>query len=103
MTRTGRSRFRADSDLSVASSFAQYVGYCTGRALPGTIGCKYVNVENANLAQHLRQIRRRNVDTFCLNATEQALADDARVDRVIGSFLDAYFPQPSPWERSSRG
>jgi hypothetical protein len=103
MTRTGQSRFRADSDLSIASSFAQYVGYCTGRALPGAIGCKYVNVENANLAQHLRQIRRRAVDTFCLNATEQALADDARVDEVIGSFLDAYFPQPSPWERGSRG
>jgi hypothetical protein len=102
MACTGRSRFRADSDLSVASSFAQYVGYCTGRALPGVIGSKYVNVENANLAQHLRQIRRRSVDTFCLNATEQTLDDDASVDNVIGTFLDAYFPQPSPWERGAR-
>jgi hypothetical protein len=102
MERTGQSRFRADSDLSVASSFAQYVGYCTGRSLPGAIVSKYVNVENANLAQHLRQIRRRAVDTFCLNATEQALADDEGVDRAVGSFLESYFPTPSPWETRSR-
>lgn len=101
--RTGQSRFRANTDLSVASSFGQYVGFCTGRSLPGHIECKYVDIENAKLSHHLRQIRTRRFDTFCLNATAEAMGDHRELGRVVADFLEGYFPTSSPWERPAGG
>ena len=99
---TGASRFRATTDVSIASAFAHHYGWCTGRAVPGSITTKYVNLENVILARHLQHLRRRRPLTFCLNETEAVPHGDA-LERQLDGFLSGYFPWPSPWERSDRG
>lgn len=98
--RTGASRFRSTSDVSIASAFAHHYGWCTGRAVTGTISTKYVNLENAILGRHLQHLRRRRPLTFCLNETE-AIPHPDRLEHQLDDFLADYFPTPSPWERSS--
>jgi len=99
---TGASRFRATTDVSIASAFAHHYGWCTGRAVPGAISTKYVNLENVILARHLQQLRRRRPLTFCLNETEAVPHGDA-LERRLDGFLSGYFPWTSPWERGVGG
>ena len=101
-TSTGSSRFRATTDVSIASAFAHHYGWCTGRAVPGTITTKYVNLENVILGRHLQHLRRRRPLTFCLNETE-AVPHGELLERQLDGFLSSYFPWRSPWERSSDG
>lgn len=97
--RTRHSRFRSPTDVSTATSLALHYGLITGRAVLGTIGHDYVNIESRRLRVHLeRLLATRRFDTFCLNETEQPSSDPARVDRLVTSFLAAYFPVASPWE-----
>lgn len=102
--RTRQSRFRSPTDLSTATSLALHYGLITGRAVLGSIGHDYVNIESRRLRMHLeRMLATRRFDTFCLNETDQRASDPARVDRLVTSFLDGYFPVPSPWEADSAG
>jgi hypothetical protein len=97
-TLTGSSRFRSPSDLSIPSAFAHHYAFCVGRALPGFISTKYVNLENQILRQYLRQIRFNQYQTFCINETEVS-ANLLRADQDLTFFLNGYFPQQSPWEK----
>lgn len=98
--RTARSRFRSPTDVSIASSFAHHYAYCTGRAVTGAIQVGYEHLESWRLRFFLeRLLVARDMDVFCLNASDRSPGDGEAVDQLLGAFLDAYFPVCSPWER----
>lgn|GEM_PF-255684 len=101
--RTAHSRFRSPSDLSIAASFAQHYGFATGRGVLGEIDTEYVHVESGRLEWHLDRIRLgRDLDTFCINETEQEAADAERRERKINEFFEEYLPLAAPWESDTR-
>jgi hypothetical protein len=99
---TTRARFRSVTDISLAASLSQYVGFMTGRTVVSDISTQYINIANrwapgqlANLAE------RHNCDVFCLNETSMTDAYGHRVESIVAGFLERYFPRPSPFERQS--
>jgi hypothetical protein len=96
---TIHSRFRAATDISVASSFAQHYALSTRRAVLGDLRTEYVHFESDRLDWHLDRIRLgRDIDTFCINETEQLADDSSGRDRRVRAFFDEYFPIAAPWE-----
>ena len=100
---TAYSRFRSPTDLSVAASFAQHYGFATGRGVLGEIDTEYVHVESGRLDWHLDRIRLGlDLDTFCINETEQDGGDAEDRERRIADFFEGYFPLAAPWESDVR-
>ncbi|GAA4347324.1 hypothetical protein GCM10023145_06180 [Angustibacter luteus] len=99
--RTGSAQFRSPHDLSVPASLAHYVGYATGRAVPGTLSYAYCDVTERRAPIKLQRIARdRATDVFCLNETD-APGEHAG-HRLMADFLAAYFPRPSSFERPAQ-
>jgi hypothetical protein len=97
--RTVYSRFRHPQDVSIASAFAHHFGFCTGRAVPGSLRVGYQNLGSRRLGMWLRRLElARDYDVFCVNETERWETDPELADRQFRQFLANYFPLPSPWE-----
>lgn len=98
---TQHSRFRAPSDVPIASSLHHYYAYQSARATVGDIRYVYVDLADALAQRRLNTLlARRNFDTFCMNDTVTA-ADPEAQSQMVARFLDAYFPVPSRFERAS--
>ena len=99
IARTMRSKFRSSSDISVAASLAQHYGVALGEGVVGSILTEYAHVESRRLAVSLDRIRfADDVDTFCLNETQDRPgAWEKREDR-LAKFFDEMYPVPAPWE-----
>lgn len=94
---TMRSRFRSRDDYSFASSFHHWYGFATGRAMPGRIAYRYVDLGLPDARRQLGIIlAERRFEAICLNTTVST--DDDLTSQEIGSFLQSYFPVPSPFE-----
>ncbi|MCC9154151.1 stealth family protein [Streptomyces parvulus] len=100
---TSRSRFRSATDISIPSSLYHYYAYFTGRAVPSDIRFAYLDLARPEVQRRLGiLLARRDRQAFCINDT---LSDGHDVDRqtaMLGSFLEAYYPVPSPFERRER-
>ncbi|WP_407565235.1 stealth family protein [Streptomyces sp. 184] len=97
---TAASRFRGATDLSIPSAFHHYYAAFTGRAVPGQIPYDYFDLAHPDIADRLqRLLRRRDRNVFCLNDTLSGAADLAGQLALTRPFLQAYFPDPSPFER----
>ena len=97
---TSASQIRSPTDVPVASSFSHYYAYLTGRAVPGDIAARYVELSSEDFDRRLRDLeRRRNADTLCINdAATRHTPDVAGRERRLQEFLDRYWPVKSPFE-----
>jgi len=100
--RTGHSRFRHPSDISVPAALTGNYAYLTARAVPGTLSYGYVDLADPRLARRLHRLRATRPQVFCLNDHAGLGEDPAAVDAAVRAFLDRYFPQRSPFERTPR-
>lgn len=97
--RVSRSRFRHPDDLSITSALHHYYAYCTGRAVPGPIQYSYQDIAREDTRRRLTNLlRERNTDVFCLNDHHTDQCDLASQQQILGEFLEAQFPLPSPFE-----
>ncbi|MFI5883261.1 stealth family protein [Streptomyces sp. NPDC051554] len=100
---TSHSRFRSADDISIPSSLYHYYAYFTGRAVPSTITFAYLDLAKPEIQRRLGiLLARRDRQAFCINDT---LSDGHDVDRqteMLKTFLRAYYPVPSPFERKER-
>lgn len=99
--RTTANRVRGHDDVAVPSSLFHYYAFLTGRAVPARIASRYVSLDDPRLARRLRRLRRgRGFDVVCLNDT---LADESaawrRRSERLARFMQACWPDPSPFER----
>lgn len=98
---TQHSRFRSPADVPIASSLHHYYAFQSARATVGDIRYVYVDLADALAQRRLNNLlARRNFDTFCMNDTVTA-ADPEAQSRMVERFLEAYFPVPSPFEKTS--
>jgi Stealth protein CR2, conserved region 2/Stealth protein CR1, conserved region 1/Stealth protein CR3, conserved region 3/Stealth protein CR4, conserved region 4 len=96
--RTSRSRFRHHDDIAADQLF-HYYAQITGRAVVGRIRYAYVNIgDRAATPELARLLATRTRDVFCLNDAPVA-GLPAIDDATVRSFLQAYFPVPSTFER----
>ncbi|MGW7084085.1 stealth conserved region 3 domain-containing protein [Streptomyces sp. NPDC054871] len=97
---TARSRFRSNSDLALVSSLHHHYAYLTGRAVPGSLAYDFVDIgsraDHARLGQLLQG---RNKTAFCIGESPDSELTEEEMALAIRSFLTAYFPVRSPYER----
>ncbi|QIG44427.1 hypothetical protein G5V58_18045 [Nocardioides anomalus] len=96
---TARAPFRSETDLSLLSSFAQHYGLLIGTAYAAQSERAYVNISNSDLEWQLKKALEREQDFLCLADHHDHALDQDRLDRVLGDFLETYFPVAAPWER----
>jgi hypothetical protein len=101
LDRTGRSRFRAVTDISTGASLHHHQALLTGRAVPGRYRLCYIDISRPQEAEHRlsRLLRDRGHDFICLNDVATADGDREQVGRLLNAFLDEYFPFPSAFEK----
>ncbi|MCW5252865.1 MULTISPECIES: stealth family protein [unclassified Streptomyces] len=97
---TAHSRFRSPTDISIPSSLYHYYAYFTGRAVPSNIRFAYLDLARPEVQRRLGiLLARRDRQAFCINDTLSDGQDVARQTAMLGRFLKAYYPVPSPFER----
>ena len=98
--RTMSSQVRSPSDLPVASAFSHYYGYLTGRAVPGDVAARYVELSAPDFDRRLRDLlEKRTADTLCINdAARKDTPDVAGREQRLQRFLDTYWPVKSEFE-----
>ncbi|MFC5219756.1 stealth family protein [Streptomyces coerulescens] len=97
---TSHSRFRSASDISIPSSLYHYYAYFTGRAVPSNIAFAYLDLAKPEIQRRLGiLLARRDRQAFCINDTLSDGHDVERQTRMLSTFLRAYYPVPSPFER----
>ncbi|MCX4527150.1 MULTISPECIES: stealth conserved region 3 domain-containing protein [unclassified Streptomyces] len=97
---TAASKFRATTDLSVTSSLHHHYGYLTGRSMPSSISCSFINAGNYEHHTRLsRLLATRSHSVFCIGESADAAVPVDEQDRVLRAFLNAYFPVRSPFEK----
>ena len=100
IAQTAAAPFRSPTDLSVSASLGLAYGYLVGRAVPGRLRYLYADIANAETPERLAVLlERRDHDVFCLNDHDSSRLTAASQRSVVRSFLDAYFPLPSSFER----
>ncbi|MGW0082754.1 stealth conserved region 3 domain-containing protein [Streptomyces sp. NPDC003393] len=100
VARTAANPVRGRQDISMAASLHHHYGYLTGTSVPSSIRCAYVDV--GTYARHpelTRLLTIRGHDVFCLGESQDAEVPAREQARIIASFLPAYFPIRSPFER----
>lgn len=98
--RVAASKFRHRDDLSIASSLHHSYAYALGRAVPGRLDYLYLDLAHPRADRVLQDLlKRRDVDTFCLNDSPAAGTDSHRQTKLLNDFLSRYFPVPSSFER----
>jgi hypothetical protein len=101
VARTTNSRFRNPSDLPLASSLHHHVGFALGLAVPGNITSAYADLGEPDLEEQLDLIRtQRRAEVFCLNDTDSTVMPPERKNKIVGEFLQRYYPEPSSFEIS---
>jgi hypothetical protein len=96
---TAQNPFRHHTDVNVASCLSHYYGFATGTAVPGFIEAAYVNIGNPWAPLQLRRLlRQRDRKVFCLNEGAVSAKRPRVVDASVRTFLETYFPEPSPYE-----
>ncbi|MET1059334.1 MAG: stealth conserved region 3 domain-containing protein [Nocardioides sp.] len=95
---TARSRFRAEHDLSVASSLAQHYGLITGSAVEADLAERFVDLSTIAVERKLTRLRAREWDTFCLGDQHEYAIPVDEVGDLVRTFLESYFPVRPPWE-----
>jgi len=99
--RTAASQFRSPGDVSAAAFLAHYYGYVRGQAVPDTLEYRYCDISAPKAAITLqRLLRRRDADVFCVNEVDSSTVDAQAQQRLLNTFLDAYFPVPSRYEKA---
>ncbi|MCZ0986296.1 stealth family protein [Streptomyces diastatochromogenes] len=97
---TSHSRFRSATDISIPSSLYHYYAYFTGRAVPSNITFAYLDLAKPEIQRRLGiLLARRDRQAFCINDTLSDGHDIDRQTRMLDTFLRAYYPVPSPFER----
>lgn len=97
---TARNPFRHYTDVNVASCLSHHFALSVGAAVPGDVPSAYIDIAKPwAMLQMRRLLQRRDRDVFCLNDSEMRLLRRAIVDATARTFLNAYFPDPGPFER----
>ncbi|HSX66360.1 stealth conserved region 3 domain-containing protein [Nocardioides sp.] len=100
LRRTAASPFRSETDLSVASSLAQYYGLVTGTAVASELDATFVSLTQPNVTMVLRALlARRDRDSICLADHHVWAWPENVVTRQLHDFLEEYYPVRPPWEK----
>lgn len=98
---TARNPFRHHTDVNIASCLSHYYAFANGGAVPGHVPSGYINIGKPWAPMQMRRLlQRRDRDVFCLNDSGVRSRREILVDATVKSFLEAYFPTASPFERN---
>ena len=93
-------RFRSSADLRPIAFMQYHYGFEQRRAVPASISHRYLALWKLNIVEQLTAVgRRRSYKTFCINDVGLEPHRTAEVNEAVVSFLEAYYPLPSSFER----
>jgi len=92
--------FRHDEDVSVTSSLFQHYALLSGQAVAGSLRVAYVGLGGRDIGRRLtRLLTERKFDVFSVGDFHESDLPDGEIDDMVRSFLQAYWPFPSRFER----
>jgi len=92
--------FRDPDDLSVTSSLFQHYGMATGQVAQGDLRVSYIGLGGQDVGRRLsRVLSDRSFDAFSIGDFHESALTPEEIDDMVRSFLEAYFPFPSRFER----
>jgi len=101
-------RFRSHTDLNTATLLSHYVAWFESEAVFSPVACMYLNTHAASSrmgyeAMLSLQDKPGCPQTLCVNQVVSELTEAQRAEyrRLLSEFLEAYFPVPSPFEKTS--
>ncbi|WP_017558467.1 stealth conserved region 3 domain-containing protein [Nocardiopsis baichengensis] len=94
---TAAARFRGPTDLSPVP-LHHYYAHLTGRAWPGSVAYTYVDLGDPGQHRKLESLLQRKQEAFCLTDAPPDHVPRAEQIRLMGAFLENYFPLAPPWE-----
>lgn len=102
-----RNKFRQMNDLLCCSFLHHYVGYLRGETLFRTEQGHYIFVRSPEARGDFARLLATRDDpagrhVMCLNDYEPPGGGLADYQETLSRFLDAYYPQPSPYEAVAR-
>lgn len=98
---TRRSRFRATTDVALASMLAHYYGIATRHAVEwesSSTDYVYVNTGRADAERRYAAVLDRRPRFFCLNVTRDRDFPLREQQDMLTRFMDEVFPMRAPWE-----
>ena len=99
--RTRGEPFRTADGIAMTAALHHYYAFYTGRAVPGSLRYTGVRLGGEDLRDRLRAVLRERPQAFCLNDTIADTPEPAQKARMVGRFVQRYFPEPSSFENSS--
>jgi len=97
---TARNKYRSRSDISPISFFYCHYAHLIGKAVLASIEHEYLALWTPSLALKLNKLlNTRQASNFCLNDAGVRGKYAAKIDRIVASFLEEYFPIKSPFEK----
>jgi hypothetical protein len=102
MEATRRSRFRATTDVALASMLAHYYGIATRHAVEwesSSCDYVYVNTGRADAERRYATVLDRRPRFFCLNVTRDRDFPLREQQDMLARFMEEVFPVRAPWER----
>ncbi|MFD6969594.1 stealth family protein [Streptomyces sp. NPDC059979] len=100
LSATSRSVFRSATDVAPVT-LAAHLGLADGQAVMGELAHAYISTGRADEIERLSgMVHDRWPDAFCLADDESITLSAQEQQRVVTTFLEAYFPVASPYERA---
>ncbi|MFI7360209.1 stealth family protein [Streptomyces avidinii] len=100
LSATSRSVFRSAADIAPVT-LAAHLGLADGRAVTGELAHAYVSTGSRDEIERLPDlVRDRWPDAFCLADDESTTLSAREQQQVVTTFLEAYFPVASPYEKA---
>ena len=101
MARTVANTFRDETDLAPTSILYPNYALVTARAVIDSIAYGYVDLSAPDLERRLAGLARGAArKVFCLNDTDAHPEDWDEQTRLVKAFMEAYYPYPSPCEKT---
>lgn len=95
---TRNNPFRGEHDISLLSSFAQYYGYFTGRAVPSQLHTRYFQVTSHGLKQARWRLRDQSTEIYGFGECAESTSVDEGLERELAALMHDIVPFPSPFE-----
>lgn len=100
IARTTASRFRSPEDIALTAPLLYQYAIINGKGIPSGFSFRYVNISRKDAESRLDNLlRTRRFDFFCLNDVDVPPEQREQVTLRMRSFLEEYFPFPSPYEK----
>ena len=94
-------KFRSDEDYNITNGLLQYYWHYNNKITKGNMTNMMVSLRDDNYIDNNKKdfenIKKLKINCFCLQDVMGENSEETK--KLLSEFLNAYYPQPAPWEK----